>query len=300
MEDFFRGQIVSGKVAAQVPYRAAIDSGSLLAGVTNLSVKLSDLAIRLPESAETVTHVREFAVEGVDASLEDRRGRVGLLNGDGASVILRRDKAGAINLLGLLAMSPTNPPPTSAPAAGDSASRSSIALGGWTVSLDEIQLTNYQVKVEDSFPGKTATFSLDQVALNLKGCSTVSNSLIAFDGSFRLNETGVIAVRGTAKLAPLAADLQVGGTNLDLRCAQPYVDQFVSLGISSGALTTTGNISFHASSEAQARPDHALRRAVRHRSREHAEGRASLEQGRPSGAGDGHAGPHGDVAGGED
>ena len=243
-EDFFRGKVIAGKVEARVPYRFALGTNSLLAGVTNLSVKLTDLGVQLPENAETVTHVAEIAFERVDASLEDRRGRVGLFKGNGGSVLVRRQKDGAINLMGLLAVSQTNAPPTSAAPASGGTNRPTYALGGWTLNVDEVQLDNYTFKVEDLVPPKPASFLLDQLALNVKGASTLSNSPISATVSFRLNETGTVAVQGTAKIEPLFADLDVAVTNLDLRAAQPYVEQFVALGIVSGALTTAGKARF--------------------------------------------------------
>ena len=199
-EDFFRGKIIAGKIEARVPYRFALGTNGLLAGVTNLSVKLTDLEVQLPESAETVTHVAEIGFERVDASLEDRRGRVGLFKGNGGSVLVRRQKDGSINLLGLLAVSRTNAAgarrtsrrqPAAAPT-----NASAFALGGWTLNVDEIQLDNYTFKVEDLVPPKPASFLLDQLALNLKGASTVSNTPVTANASFRLNETGTIAARG--------------------------------------------------------------------------------------------------------
>lgn len=251
-EDFFRGKIVSGKVEARVPYRFALGTNALLAGVTNLAVKLTDLEVLMPESAERVTRIAEIGLERVSASLEERRGRVGLFKGSGGSVLLRREKDGTINLLGLLAVSRTNAPANARPAADSSVPSqggipeipSAFALGGWVLDLDELSLDNYAVKVEDLMPPKPGMFLLDQVSLNVKGASTVSNTPISASVSLRLNETGTVTARGTAKLAPLSADLDIAIANLDLRAAQPYVEQFVRLGIVSGAFGTTGKARF--------------------------------------------------------
>jgi hypothetical protein len=93
-------------------------------------------------------------------------------------------------------------------------------------------------------PAKPASFVVDQLALNLKGASSISNQPISATLSCRLNESATIAVSGTAKLAPLFADLDVAVTNLNLRAAQPYVEEFVALGIVSGSLTTAGKVGF--------------------------------------------------------
>jgi hypothetical protein len=250
-EDFFRGKILSGKVEARVPYRFALGTNTLLAGVTNFAVKLTDLEVQMPENSETVTRVAEIGFERVDASLEDRRGRVGLFKGRGGSVLVRRQKDGAINLLGLLAVARTNAASADGsgsgqarPPAGAATNAPAYALGGWTLNLDELQLDNYTVRVEDLMPPKPASFLLDQLALNVQGASTASSTPISAKVSFRLNEAGAIAAQGTARIAPLSADFNLAVTNLDLRAAQPYVEQFVRLGIVSGALNTAGKLHF--------------------------------------------------------
>ncbi len=247
-EDFFRGNIVAGKVEARAPYRVAMDSSGLRAGVTNLAVKLSALEVLMPETAEKVTQIKEIGFERVDASLEDRRGRVGLFKGDGGSVLARRQKDGRINLLGLLAVSKANVtsagPEPAATGGGGGTNSSVFALGSWTLNVDEIQLDNYNLKIEDLVPPKPAVFQVDQLAVNLKGLSTITNTPISTRVAFRLNETATVAAQGTAKLAPLFANLDVAVTNLELRAAQPYLDQFVALGIVSGGLTTAGKVQF--------------------------------------------------------
>jgi hypothetical protein len=237
---FFRGKVIAGKLEVRAPYRVALEAGQLRAGVTNLDLKLTALELQMPETSERVTHIKELAFERVEASLEDRRGRVGLFHADGGSVLVRRQRDGSINLLGLLAISETN----AAPAGSPGTNASAFALGGWTLNLEELRLDNYTLKLEDHLPPKPATFLLDQVALNLKGASSVLNTPIAVNASFRLNESATVAAHGTAKVAPPAADLAVAVTNLDLRTAQPYVEQFVALGIVSGALNAAGQVSF--------------------------------------------------------
>jgi hypothetical protein len=256
-EQFFRGKIIAGKVEVRVPYRFAQDTNGMRAGVTNLDVKLSALNVLMPENAEEVTRINEIGFHGVEASLEDRRGRVGLFKGDGGSVLLRRQKDGTINLLGLLAVSKTNvatagSPPASTGEAG-ATNAPAVALGGWTLKVDEIQLTNYTLKVEDLALPKPAAFLLDQLALQVKGVSTVASEPVSANVAFRVNETGTIAASGTAKLAPLSSEVQYAISNLDLRPAQPYIDPYIALKIVSGALDLAGKMSFQTNDPAAPR-----------------------------------------------
>jgi len=242
-ENFFRGKIVGGKLAVRVPYRVAQEAAKLQGSVTNASLSLTNLELQMPESAETVTRIRQIAFEGVDANLDERRGRVGLFRGHGGSVVVRRGQDGTINLLTLLAGAPTNAPPARAAETGPT-NRAAYAIGGWTLNVDEIQLDDYALKLEDLKLPKPASFLLDQLTVNLKGLSTASNRLVTAKVGFRVNEAGTVAARGTAMLAPLFADVDVDLKSLDLRAAQPYVEQFVGLGIVSGALSTAGKVHF--------------------------------------------------------
>jgi len=266
-EDLFRGQIITGKVEGRVPYRFAHGTNGVHAGVTNFAVKLTELDVLMPESAENVTHIDEIGFDRVDASLDDHRARVGLFKGSGGSLRLRREKNGALNLVGLLAVARTNaavnaatvserataaqPEPKSSSALGSLvlhprikqlATRiaSAFTIGGWVLDVDELSLTNYTVKVEDLFPPKPGSFLIDQLALNVKGASTVSNTLVTAAISLRANETGSFAAQGTTKFAPLFADFTIALSNLDLRPAQPYIEDYVRLGIVSGAFSTSG------------------------------------------------------------
>ena len=260
-EEFFRGKIIAGQVEARMPYRFALRTNALFAGVTNLAVKVSKLDVLMPESAEQVTRIEEIGFERVDASLEERRARVGLFKGRGGSVVVRRQKDGSINLLGLLAVSRTNAAgspgpvadPSAQPASSRPAARSALALGGWVLNLDELSVDGYTVKVEDLQPAKPASFLFDRVMLNLKGASTVSNSPVAASASLRFNQTGTVALQGTAKIAPLCADLRLAVTNLELRSAQPYLDQVMRLGIVSGAFSAAGQLGFQTNDPAAPR-----------------------------------------------
>ena len=55
-------------------------------------------------------------------------------------------------------------------------------------------------------------------------------------------ESGLVALRGTARLVPQMADLELGMTNLDLRTLQPYLDPHLKLSLSSGAFAMQGRV----------------------------------------------------------
>lgn len=238
LADFFRGQISNGKLDVTVPYHVALAANGLSAGVTNLEVKLGNLAIKLPPADETVAGLRELSVGGVDASLEDRQVRVGSVQVSGVTALIRRHKDGAINLLGLLppASASTNPPPTRPTTAGPT----------WNVAVDRVGVADSAFEIEDQVPPTPVVFKVDQFALNLEGLSTAGGQPVKAELGLRLNESAHLGVSGTAEISPLAADLDLGLTNLDLRVFQPYVAERARLRLDRGALGTSGKVHFAA------------------------------------------------------
>ena len=110
--------------------------------------------------------------------------------------------------------------------------------------LKEIAFDGYAIKLEDEKPAKPASLSLDQLAINLKGLSTVSNEPIAASLSVRLNEAGTVTAQGTAKISPPTADMELNVRDLDLRPFQPYLNEQVRLTITSGQFNTHGRVRY--------------------------------------------------------
>jgi hypothetical protein len=237
-EDFFRGRITAGKLAMAVPYHFLLFTNGPRAGVSNLTLQLTGLEIKAPGLDETVTRVAEFGLARVDASLEKGRARVGLLRISGGSLLARREQDGSLNLLGLLVPGGTNDTRVG------TAASPPAQTNGWTVNIDEIALNDYTVKVEDRSLPKPATLLLDQLALNLKGLSTLSSAPVNAALSVRLNETATFDAQGVVQLAPPSADFTLGLTNLDLRPFQSWLDQFLRLGVVSGALGAHGHLRY--------------------------------------------------------
>jgi hypothetical protein len=253
LESFFRGKVTAGKMEIKIPYRVALQTNDTLAGVNNFSLKLTDLDMLLPENEEKVTHISEISFNDVDASLEDRRARVGLFKGNGGLIFVRREKDGKINLGTLLAVSRTNTPtgpqperdtPRPTSRTDGPKSQSAVALGGWILKVDEVDLDNYTVRFQDLQTPKPTSVLLDQVDLNVKRVSTVSNAPLTASLSMRVNETGTLAAHGSARILPMSGEFEVAFTNLDLRPAQPYVDPFLGINIMSGNLNTTARLAF--------------------------------------------------------
>ncbi len=240
IEEVFTGKLAAGKLGVRAPYMVALATNGLQAAVSNLAVSVKGLEVKAPGSEESVTSIADFTVERVAADLRERRARIGQIRADGGSLLIRRQKDGTINLLGLLASGAGEAPPATSSGGATSNAPAAGGANGWVVEVEEFALQDYSVKIDDQQPLKPAAFLLDHLALNVKAASTVSSAPITAAVSLRFNETGAITAQGTARLTPLTAKLQIGLTNLDLTAFQSYLDQFVRLGVVSGALNAFG------------------------------------------------------------
>lgn len=244
-EALFQGQITAGKLALTAPYHFALVTNELRAGVSNLTCQLAGLEIKAPGADETVAQIAEFGLAQVEASLQERRARVGLLTLGGGALLARREQDGSLNLLRLLAPGGTNS------TSGGGAAAGPVPTNGWTVSIDGIALKDYTVKFEDRQLPKPAALLLDQLALNLKGLSTLSSAPVSAAVSARLNETARFGAQGVAWRAPPSADFTLGLTNLDLRPFQSWLDQYLRVGIVRGALGAYGHLRYQPAETAE-------------------------------------------------
>ncbi|MBK9137928.1 MAG: DUF748 domain-containing protein [Verrucomicrobia bacterium] len=262
VEPFFRGKVIAGQLAARVPYQLAVESAGLRAGVSNLTLTLTDLDVQMPESGERVTHIQRIAFADVDADLEDRRGRVGSFSGEGGSVLVRRNRDGSLNLLGLFAVARTNAADVertiapATPTALDS-NAPAVALGGWALQVDQLALTNYTVTLEDLMPSEPAKVILNDVFLTARHLSTTVSNAVEVTTAFRVNDSGQVNAEGRLIPMPLSAEATFAVTNLDVRVVQPYLEPFVAVEIEGGSLGSRGRVAVSLDNAASPRGEYA-------------------------------------------
>ncbi len=231
--DYATFEIVNGVLAVAADYRYDSLTNALDLEISKAGIQLDHLELKAPDTGETVIAIPALSVTQVEAALARKTTRVGSIKSSGGALILRQNRDGSINLLSLLKLPKTvsaasQPPPAErAPA--------------WVVKIDEIAFDNYVVSAEDRKPAKPANFKIAQLSFQLKGVSNAGNAPVTVSLSSRLQETGALALEGTATLLPPSAALKIALTNLDLRAFQPYVEEQVKLVINRGALNLNGN-----------------------------------------------------------
>ncbi len=228
LSDFTKAEVQDGKLDVAADYKLAIGASGLDLTVSKGTVQLTDLQVKSHSPDETVLSVPSLSVDLTEASLAKKTIQIASIKSSGGSMLARQNADGTINLLQLIKPLPPVEKTTNTPAAP------------WVANVDELTLDNYTVQFEDKKPAKATKLKLDQIALDCKGFSTASNTVITPTLSLRLNEAGTMSVRGTAKILPLTADLVVDLANVDMRPFQPYVQEQAKLAITGGQLSVHG------------------------------------------------------------
>ena len=237
LEPLVTFQTARGTLDVGAQYVLDAGSPNLILNITNATVHLRQLEINDPTTGERLITLPDLRVTGGELQLASRQARVASVALTNGFVSVRILKDGAINLLGYLKPAgPVPAPPATAQPAPE-------ATPPFVARVDAVDLADFTIQFEDQSLAHPAHIKLDQLGVALRNISTVTNTPMTLAGfSVRWNEAGTIGAKGTVFLQPLAADLQVNVQDLDLRPAQPYIQEQVNLGITDGTLTTTGRV----------------------------------------------------------
>ncbi|HEY0550351.1 MAG TPA: DUF748 domain-containing protein, partial [Verrucomicrobiae bacterium] len=245
--EFTQFDVHDGKVTVAATYAFAVETNGIALNITNASVLVTNLQVFAPESTNVLVSIPSVVLLGAEANLQKRVAKVQSIETVGGSILARRFRDGAMELL-QLAMPPTNrtlsilnPPPSTNSAPGIATAPSTP----WSVLIESIVVKDYAARVEDEQPPQPAILIADQIALTVKNLSLASNSPITVEFSTRVNSNGQVKVEGQGTLLPVAMNADLDVSAIELRPFQPYLEQQqVKLSFNTGNVSTKGRASF--------------------------------------------------------
>ncbi len=244
--EFTQLDVRDGKVTVAATYAFAVETNGIELSITNASVLVTNLQVFAPGSTNVLASIPSVVVLGAEADLQKRAAKVRSIETTGGSILARRFRDGTLELL-QLAVPPTNrapsilnPPPSTNPAAAVAAA----PAAPWSVLVESIAVKDYTAQVTDEQPPKPAILVADQIAFTVKGLSLASNSPITLEFSTRVNSNGHVKVDGQGTVLPVAMNVDLDVSTIDLRPFQPYVEQQqVKLSFNNGNVSTKGRAS---------------------------------------------------------
>ncbi len=219
-------------VAADLDFSAPEDIFLL----SDIAVDLDEVRLRGPEAEEDEIVVPAFSISGASVDVKKKRVVVGGCASRGGRLLLMRRGDGSLNVQDFTAAA-------SAPVEAESG-RPAASQDAWTFLVNGLTFTDYSLSFADHVPGQPAFFEVDQLALtadNLGSDQDVQGDVAL---AFRINQSGMVDVKGTAGFAPLSLQLDLDVQDVGFQAIQSYLSEKLNIIIGDGLGGVTGTLSY--------------------------------------------------------
>jgi len=115
----------------------------------------------------------------------------------------------------------------------------------WKVTVARYVGEDIGVRFEDQAVSPVATQSIDGLGFALENLSTEADQTAKLALHFKLNRKGEVAVDGSLKPTPLAADLNLDVKTLELLPLQAYFSEKLNVDVTRGMVTVNGHVQLH-------------------------------------------------------
>ncbi len=113
----------------------------------------------------------------------------------------------------------------------------------FSLDIDEVQLTGGKISFSDLTPSEPVTMTAKNLDLRVEKISTAKNNKGKLSLSLLLNKRGKISTTGSIGLNPISTELKMDLKGIEIDAFQSYFADKVKITVTSGAFSTTGNLS---------------------------------------------------------
>lgn len=237
--NLLKGELRSAFVDFSGRYSFALDDAGLpVLKLEDGAFALRDFRFGAPGVAEDAVALKRLAVNGIAADSTTLQADIGRVSVDGLALKIARDAEG-IDLLRLVM-----PQTQSVPVAGQPSAKTPGPSPA--VKLAELSITGMQVDAVDLTTPRRATHRIDDLRLTLRDLDSAKlGKLVPLTLEIALPQNGRIAVSGDVAAQPLAADLDVALDRVLFANASPYLEPFMNIRLSDGAIRAAGKATLH-------------------------------------------------------
>ncbi|NLD55487.1 MAG: DUF748 domain-containing protein [Burkholderiaceae bacterium] len=230
-------------------------AGEFALEASDTSARVVDASLRFPDAGAPAVTLRRLAAEGAALSLAGRRLSIGQLTVAGANVDLLRDVAGTLNLAALAgggtdgsgggggaADRDALPGTAAGKAERDPGNAADGGTSPWSVDVERVVLEDNAVRFRDLGAAKPVDVPVSGIEGTIGKLGTDLSTESPLQLRARIGSTGELALRGAVVAAPLSARLSVELQRFALPLVDPYVAEFVTLGLDEGTAGTRGDL----------------------------------------------------------
>lgn len=239
---------LSGKLTVHGRLQAQWN-GPLDAQLASTHITLSDVALLPKKYTRSDVRWKRLQLDLDQFDLIKRQAKIGSVSVEGLNVDAQRLASGGIDLAEIVS-------PSAAPAAAPStparpvrrkteAPASTRDTDIWHWHIDHFSLDDASFALTDYKPaGKPQTLKAESVTLKIDGLSDDMGQPLKLDTSGLIGENGSYHVSGNVTPQPLAAQLQIKTTRLDLAPFENYGSVPLNVQVSSALLSSEGHVAY--------------------------------------------------------
>ena len=236
-------EVTNGAISLAGYYRADNTGETPHLSLSNCALKLNDFKLTEKGGGDPVISFPAFSLKGVDVNYNDRSATIASVDSVDARFAAWLAPDGTLNYLNLFAMAGAEDEYRSASMVDE---QQESATDEWLVTIKEATFKNYGIAFEDRTFGEPARVSVEPINVSLKNVSNRKESRADVALDLRINESGLISVKGLAGVVPPFADVALNISQVALRPFNPYAGSVAHLDILDGAINLQGRAKYKA------------------------------------------------------
>jgi hypothetical protein len=209
--------------------------------LSGISLSLSALRLKKAEENEDFLKIPNFSINETELDLTKKELKIGGFSTQKGNLLIKRLKNGDMNVLKLVASPPV--PKETVPKDRSEEDKNKPPEKPWLVSLKQVSVDNYTIRVEDQTPSEPVTIAAGNLKLRGENISTAKNSKGKLSLSLLLDKKGTISTTGMIGIDPLTADLKMDLKGIEIGPLQSYFTDKIKITVTEGAISTAGNFS---------------------------------------------------------
>ena len=259
-QDSTAAEIRKGVLGLKATYDLEWGAEKRMVKIVDGSLSLRDLVIGRRDGGDPVIELPRYDVAGFHADVLTRDTSIDRMGLEGGRIRLRRQAAGAIDLVTLLRPPPPDETAPDAPATGSSAQGAPRGGKAPAFRIGELSVKGVRFELEDAVPSPPVEATMDVERLVLGGLSTNPAATASIDTQVRIDGSGLVSARGSLRPLQAAGDLEVVVERLDLAPLTPYLADVLEARLEEAILGVKGHATFDGS---RAEPAWAFRGDLR-------------------------------------
>lgn len=225
--------------AAQTPFTATIGRADAqirdleFGGETpiRLDWQFADIEVRRKADKKPWLTAASASITDVSVAFEKREFLVGAIEVKSPKLALAREPGGGLDLARLAPESAAAMAPTPEP-----------EVKPMTLRIGAVRLADSSVDFIDRTLGQPLPLKVEALDIKLQGVDLAGTTPLKIDVKGVVNKRGRLQVGGTAKLSPLAVQMNVNATDIDLVPLQGWASGWLQALVTGGALSFKGDV----------------------------------------------------------